>query len=161
MCWACWQKLQPPCLPYFCLQDKQGKPQSHKTRPRAATAPEQSLFPPSQNHQRWVQSSGQVTGCTWPPGDCGSGRFSDPLVVSLGSSQILPSHSVWGSLSVCVLLNCPWFVICAQASLIAQLVKNLPAMRETWDRSLRGEDSLEKGKATHSNILAWRIPWTV
>ena len=46
------------------------------------------------------------------------------------------------------------------ASLVAQLVKNLPAMRETWVRSLGWEDPLEKGKATHSSILAWRIPWT-
>ena len=47
------------------------------------------------------------------------------------------------------------------ASLVAQLVKNLPAMRETWVQSLVWEDPLEKGKATHSSILAWRIPWTV
>ena len=47
------------------------------------------------------------------------------------------------------------------ASLVAQLVKNSPAMRETWVRSLGWEDPLEKGKATHSSILAWRIPWTV
>ena len=46
-------------------------------------------------------------------------------------------------------------------SLVAPLVKNLPAMWETWVRSLGWEDSLEKGKATHSSILAWRIPWTV
>ena len=46
-------------------------------------------------------------------------------------------------------------------SLVAQLVKNLPAMQETWVRSLGWEDSLEKGKAIHSSILAWRIPWTV
>ena len=44
------------------------------------------------------------------------------------------------------------------ASLVAQLVKNLPAMQETWIRSLHWEESLEKGKATHSSILAWRIP---
>ena len=44
------------------------------------------------------------------------------------------------------------------ASLVAQLVKNLPAMWETWVRSLGWEDPLEKGKATHSCILAWRIP---
>ena len=44
------------------------------------------------------------------------------------------------------------------ASLVAQLVKNLPAMWETWVRSLGWEDPLEKGKATHSSILAWRIP---
>ena len=47
------------------------------------------------------------------------------------------------------------------ASLAAQLVKNLPAMQETWVRSLGWEDALEKRKATHSSILAWRIPWTV
>ena len=47
------------------------------------------------------------------------------------------------------------------ASLMAQLVKNLPAMRETWVQSIGWEDPLEKGKATHSSILAWRIPWTV
>ena len=44
------------------------------------------------------------------------------------------------------------------ASLVAQTVKNLPAMRETWVRSLSWEDALEKGMATHSSILAWRIP---
>ena len=47
------------------------------------------------------------------------------------------------------------------ASLVAQVVKNLPAMRETWLRSLGWEDTLEKGKATHFSILACRIPWTV
>ena len=47
------------------------------------------------------------------------------------------------------------------ASLVAQLVKNLPAMWKTWVRPLGWEDPLEKGKATHSSILAWRIPWTV
>ena len=47
------------------------------------------------------------------------------------------------------------------AYLVAQLVKNLPAVQETWVRCLGWEDALEKGKATHSSILAWRIPWTV
>ena len=45
-----------------------------------------------------------------------------------------------------------------QASLVAQTVKNLPAMWETWVRSLGWEGSLEEGMATHSSILAWRIP---
>ena len=44
---------------------------------------------------------------------------------------------------------------------LAQLVKNLPAMQETWVQSLYWEDPLEKGMATHSSILAWRILWTV
>ena len=47
------------------------------------------------------------------------------------------------------------------ASLVAQLVKNPPAVKETWVQPLGWEDSLEKGKATHSSIPAWRIPWTV
>ena len=46
------------------------------------------------------------------------------------------------------------------ASLVAQRVKNLPAMREAQVRSLGGEDPLEKGMATHSSVLAWRIPGT-
>ena len=43
---------------------------------------------------------------------------------------------------------------------MAQMIKNLPAVQETQVRSLGGEDPLEKGMATHSSILAWRIPWT-
>ena len=46
------------------------------------------------------------------------------------------------------------------ASLVAQLVKCLSAMRETWVQSLDQEDPLEEEMATHSNILAWRMPWT-
>ena len=49
----------------------------------------------------------------------------------------------------------------SSAFLVAQLVKNLPAMQEIWVRSLGWEDPLEKEKATHSSTLAWRIPWTV
>ena len=48
----------------------------------------------------------------------------------------------------------------SSASLVDQLVKNLPAMLETWVQSLGWGDPLEKGMATHSGILAWRIPWT-
>ena len=46
------------------------------------------------------------------------------------------------------------------ALLVAQMVKSLPAMWETWDRSLDWEDTLEKEMATHSSFLAWKIPWT-
>ena len=48
----------------------------------------------------------------------------------------------------------PW------ASLLAQMVKNLPVMQETWIQYLAQEDPLEKGMATHSSILSWSIPWT-
>ena len=52
------------------------------------------------------------------------------------------------------------YMIYTGASPVAQMVKNLPAMQETWVQSLGQEDPLEKGMATHSNILAWRIPGT-
>ena len=50
--------------------------------------------------------------------------------------------------------------IITEISLVAQTLKRLPAMRETWVRSLGREDPLEKEMATHSSTLAWRIPWT-
>ena len=51
--------------------------------------------------------------------------------------------------------------MCYSASLVTQLIKNLPAMQENWIPSLCWEDPLEKKTATHSSIPAWRIPWTV
>ena len=51
-------------------------------------------------------------------------------------------------------------IVLLWASLVAQLVENLPAMQETWIRFLGREDPLEKGMATHSSILAWRFLWT-
>ena len=54
-----------------------------------------------------------------------------------------------------------WHNYVRNASLMAQLVKNLPAIQETWVQFLGWEDPLEKGKVTHSSILAWRIPWTI
>ena len=51
-------------------------------------------------------------------------------------------------------------ILLKRASLVAQMVKNLPAMLETWVGSLGWEDPLEKGMATHFSILAQRIPWT-
>ena len=50
---------------------------------------------------------------------------------------------------------------CSWTSLVVQLVKSPPAVQETWVPSLGQEDPVEKGKATHSSILTWRIPWTV
>ena len=52
-------------------------------------------------------------------------------------------------------------LIVNRASLVAQMVKNPPAMRETWVQSLGWEDLREKGEATHCSILPWRIPWTI
>ena len=55
-------------------------------------------------------------------------------------------------------LNCT-LILLEKASLVAQMVKHLPAMRETWVQSLGWEDPLEKEMATHSSTLAWKIPW--
>ena len=52
-------------------------------------------------------------------------------------------------------------VLLSRASLVAQMVKNLPIIRKTWVLFLGWEDPLEEGVATHSSVLAWRIPWTV
>ena len=57
-----------------------------------------------------------------------------------------------GLISLCIMSS--------RAFLVAQRLKRLPAMQETWVRSLGREDPLEKEMATHSSILAWRIPWT-
>ena len=76
-------------------------------------------------------------------------------------SEISPSHEDKHGMIV-LIGGTSYRVKCREgASLVAQLVKNLPEMRETWVRSLGWEDPLEKGKATHSSILAWRIPQTV
>ena len=67
---------------------------------------------------------------------------------------------------VCVYIYTRIYCICVHTldtyldSLVAQMVENQPAMQETWVRSLGQENPLEKEMATHSSILAWRIPWT-
>ena len=64
-------------------------------------------------------------------------------------SRLFPSHVLFGATSF------------FRVSLVAQLVKNPPVMRETWVQSPGWEDPLEKGMATHSSILVWRISWTI
>ena len=72
---------------------------------------------------------------------CNSIRIGDLSVLTRGSHSLLTIY-------ICV------------ASLVAQTVKNPPAVWETWVRSLGRRDPLEKGMAPHSSIVAWRIPWT-
>ena len=90
--------------------------------------------------------------------------YSEPLCVWLGSSEI---HLPWPLHKHARPLardHCDRSIGCPSvrwASLVAQLVKNLPAEQQTWVQCRVGEDPLEKGKDTHSSILAWRIPWTV
>ena len=70
----------------------------------------------------------------------------------------------WGTVDLqclrCAVTLVIYMCVCIYASLVAQRLKRLPAMWETWVRSLGWEDPLEKEMATHSSILAWRIPWT-
>ena len=70
-----------------------------------------------------------------------------------------PGSIPWSGRSTGEGIGCP--LQSSWTFLVAQLVKKPPAMRETWLRSLGWEDPLEKGKATYSSILAWRILWTV
>ena len=93
--------------------------------------------------------------------------FSDPLYVeSWGTGFFFLSICLFFTPACCSLKLPKLLVIfsCSYcsfgASLVAQRIKNLPAMQETSVRSLCREDPLEKGVATHSSILAWRIPWT-
>ena len=57
-------------------------------------------------------------------------------------------------------LVCQLEALLVSSSPVAQMVKSLPTVQETWVQSLGGEDPLEKEMATHSSILAWKIPWT-
>ena len=71
------------------------------------------------------------------------------------------TYSMVGSHEICIdVIRFSKMCVTFWVSQVAQLVKNLPAMQETWVRSLGCEDPLEKRKATLSSILAWRIPWT-
>ena len=74
---------------------------------------------------------------------------------SAGDPGSIPGSGKSAGEGISYPLRYPW------ASLVAQLVKNPAAMWETWAPSLGWEDPLEKEKAIHSSILAWRIPWTV
>ena len=91
-----------------------------------------------------------IGGCKIPP-DC------VPLVQGSQATFLLNTIQdlTWLSLSLF-----PGILLLFRAFLVAQTVKGLPAMRETWVQSLGQEDPLEKEMATHCSILAWRIPWT-
>ena len=86
---------------------------------------------------------------------------------SLGHSSkyVVESHFCFNlhfSVDICLFSICiSSLVKCLLMTLVAQLVKNLPTMQETWVLSLGWKGPLEKGMATNSSILAWRIPWTV
>ena len=77
-----------------------------------------------------------------------------PAVPKVPDTSVDPLIKVFITVSLCMVLHWPQEF----TYLVAQLVKNPPAIQETWVWSLGWEDPLERGKATHSSILAWRIP---
>ena len=81
-------------------------------------------------------------------------------VFKLGSEHSWLEHGANNTKDVGLILVRVTTSLFFLASLVTQMVKNLPAMQETWVRSQSWEDPLEKEMATHSSILAWRIPWT-
>ena len=106
----------------------------------------------------------------WPCGPFQPRTLSQTHILS--SVQTLPpskialpefSHSVLPVQTLSLrgkVLKISWFHIQRGSSWVSHTVRNLPSMQETWVQSLGPEDPLEKGMATHSNILDWRIPWT-
>ena len=80
-----------------------------------------------------------------------------PFLENKGAKNIYPPKKKKKKKQTCTGI---FIVALSTASLVAQMAKNPPAMREAWVQSLDWEDPLEKGTATHSGILAWRIPWT-
>ena len=83
---------------------------------------------------------------------CSAGKES---TCNAGDSSLIPGLGRSTGEGIGYSLQYSW------ASLVAQLIKNPLAMREAWVQSLGWEDPLKKGTASHSSILAWRIPWTV
>ena len=101
-------------------------------------------------------------GVAGPLSGCCSYLFSGRRVKTLSATSpglslmLSPPTACWG-----FFFHSALGLRFAQASLVAQLVKNLPAIQQTWVQPLGWRDPLEKGKATHCSILAWRVPWTI
>ena len=97
----------------------------------------------------------KTSGCTKSP------SFPNSTVLHLftlaRSAHFLPWNIFWLLCFHSTFMPSFWY---QWASLVTQMVKNLPAVEETWVQSLSWQDPLQKGMATHSSILAWRIPWT-
>ena len=105
----------------------------------------------------WTTTEAPVLTSTYtaPTGGFPDGSVGKESACNAGGAGLIPGLGRSPGEGVGHPLQYSW------AFLVAQLVKNLLAMRETWVQSLGWEDPLEKGKATHPRILAWRIPWTV
>ena len=91
---------------------------------------------------------------TEPPGGFPDSSVGKESTCNSRDPSLIPGLGRYAGEGIGYSLQYSW------ASPVAQLAKNLPAMRETWVRFLGSEDPLEKGRGTHFSILAWRIPWT-
>ena len=114
-------------------------PHAEELKLRQSLQRSEFLFPGSQH-----------SSMSFPDGSVGK----EPTCSS-GDLGLIPGSGRYYGEGTGYPLQCSW------ASLVVQLVKNPPAMGETWVRPLGWEDPLEKGKATHSSIMIWRMPWTV
>ena len=103
----------------------------------------------------WVNSGRAKDRKAWCTAVHGVAKSCTWQSLNAGDPSLIPESGRLAGEGISYPLQYSW------ASLVAQLVKNLPAMQEIWVQSLGWKDPLEKGKATHSSILAWRIPWTV
>ena len=102
-------------------------------------------------HGLWIDSFTHIYTHSWGFPGSSAGKES---TCNVGDPVLIPGSGRSPGKGLGYLLQDSW------ASLVAQMVKNLPAMQEAWVRSLDWEDPLEEGMATHSSILTWRIPWT-
>ena len=91
------------------------------------------------------KTSGRERKLTWQHGS--HQRTLSAVFLFLASGRSIPKSSI------------TWYLQLLEASLVAQKAKSLPAIQETWVGSLDWEYPLEKGMATHSSTLAWKIPW--
>ena len=113
------------------------------------------LEPPSRYFRKLCVAVCSDLICVWCTLGFPDSPASKESACNAGGTGLIPGLGRSAGEGVGYRLQYSW------ASLVVQLVKNPPAVLETWVWSLGREDALEKGKATHSSILAWRIPWTV
>ena len=158
-----------PCFPFKVLPLRQQLIQAHDHCRQGPLSVDLSNHPGACDpcHTDFC-SFGQAEALILVPHPAGSAQRL-PSRKTL-SNEAHPAHFPYLVTLIHIIHFCPpWLDICwfgcwssrYGASQVAQVVKNPPAMWETWVRSLGLEDPLEKGKATHSSILAWRIPGTV
>ena len=136
----------------FPTSRQQGKGDLSLTRAKNRILTTEMNFEEDPELQIRTQAVNTLTSVLWYPMHSSVGKES---ACNAGDPGSIPGSRSSTGEGIGYPLQYSW------TSLVDQLIKNPPAMRETWVWSLGWEDPLEKGKATHSSILAWRISWTV